>query len=90
MIDESDATRRPSGGERACTPYVLHIRHRTSGARHLHLFDLGEARILRMLHDESDYEAREHLRDVLFDYRRGEIMIAWREGRLLFLRATKG
>lgn len=88
-IDEKKSTRRPKGGARATTPYQIHVSQVFDREKRRHLIDVMEHRLLRMIRNEKDYDARECLVDLLYDYKHGNIAIAMRRGEMLVLPATQ-
>ena len=86
------ATKRPkqSGwkfGER-CTEFQLH-KSQLSLASVKYIIDYSEVRLKHFIKTVSDAQQKETLTKVLNSYKRGEVAVAWKAGKPVWINVTK-
>ena len=86
------ATRSPQAPGRKpgeiCTDFQLH-KSQIPGADKRNLFDYTEFRLKRYIGQLTDDQQKTTLSNVLIQYKKGQVAIAWKAGKPLWIPVTK-
>jgi hypothetical protein len=69
------------------TEYSMHVSQRSSYI--LNVIDYGEKRLLKHLAETTDQQQINALNELLKNYVKGKIALAWRGGKPCYIRVTK-
>lgn len=87
------ATRSPQAPGRKpgemCTDFQLH-KSQIQGSVKRNLFDYTEFRLKLYISQVTDDQQKTTLTEVLALYRRGQVAVAWKSGKPIWLNVTKG
>lgn len=86
------ATRTPKGpgskpGE-TCTEFQLH-KSQNQLTSHKNVIDYSYFRLIMYIHQITDEQQKETLKQICVEYKKGLIAIAWKAGRPVWLKVTK-
>lgn len=91
--EHSMATRSPQAPGRKpgemCTDFQLH-KSQLPSADKRNLFDYTEFRLKLYISQVTDDQQKSTLTEVLALYRRGQVAVAWKSGKPIWLNVTKG
>lgn len=87
------ATRSPQAPGRKpgemCTDFQLH-KSQIQGSVKRNLFDYTEFRLKLYISQVTDDQQKTTLSEVLALYKRGQVAVAWKSGKPIWLNVTKG
>ena len=88
----SMATRSPQGPGRrpgeVCTDFQLH-KSQIPGSDKRNLFDYTEFRLKKYITQVSDEQQKTTLTEILEQYRKGRVAVAWKAGKPVWITITK-